>query len=81
VPEAMKRVDDAAAAEGRDPKQLRRIYNLGDAQPPAEQLADFVTDLGFDSFTFGAGDKHEVERLAHDVIPAVREEVRRRRGD
>jgi alkanesulfonate monooxygenase SsuD/methylene tetrahydromethanopterin reductase-like flavin-dependent oxidoreductase (luciferase family) len=81
VPEAMQRIDDAAAAEGRDPKQLRRVYNLiGDAQPTSEQLADFATELGFDSFIFSPADRHEVERLAHDVIPAVREEVARRRG-
>jgi alkanesulfonate monooxygenase SsuD/methylene tetrahydromethanopterin reductase-like flavin-dependent oxidoreductase (luciferase family) len=81
VPEAMQRIDDAAAAEGRDPKQLRRVYNLiGDAQPTPEQLADFATELGFDSFIFSPADRHEVERLAHDVIPAVREEVARRRG-
>jgi alkanesulfonate monooxygenase SsuD/methylene tetrahydromethanopterin reductase-like flavin-dependent oxidoreductase (luciferase family) len=81
VPEAMKRIDDAAAAEGRDPKQLRRVYNLiGDEQPTPEQLADFATDLGFDSFIFSPADKHDIERLAHDVLPAVREEVARRRG-
>jgi alkanesulfonate monooxygenase SsuD/methylene tetrahydromethanopterin reductase-like flavin-dependent oxidoreductase (luciferase family) len=81
VPEAMKRVDDAAAAEGRDPKQIRRIYNLiSDEQPPPEQIADFATELGFDSFIFSPGDKHEVEHLAHDVMPAVKEEVARRRA-
>ena len=81
VPEAMKRVDDAAAAEGRDPKQIRRVYNLGgDAQLTTEQLADLVTETGFDSLIFGPADRSEVEHLAHDVLPAVREEVARRRG-
>jgi alkanesulfonate monooxygenase SsuD/methylene tetrahydromethanopterin reductase-like flavin-dependent oxidoreductase (luciferase family) len=81
VPEAMRRVDDAAAAEGRDPKEIRRFYNLlSDRAPTPEQLADFATDLGFDSFIFSPADAHEVERLAHDVIPAVREEVARRRA-
>ena len=81
VPEAMQRVDDAAAAEGRDPKQVRRVYNLiSDAQPPPEQLADFATELGFDSFIFSPQNVHDIERLAHDVIPAVKEEVARRRA-
>jgi alkanesulfonate monooxygenase SsuD/methylene tetrahydromethanopterin reductase-like flavin-dependent oxidoreductase (luciferase family) len=81
VPEAMQRVDEAAAAEGRDPSEIHRVYNLLTDEPPtAEQIADFATDLGFDSFIFSPADKHEVERLAHDVIPAVREEVRRRRS-
>ena len=81
VPEAMQRIDDAAAAEGRDPKQLRRVYNLISDEPvTAEQLADFATELGFDSFIFSPADRHDVERLAHDLIPAVREEVARRRS-
>jgi alkanesulfonate monooxygenase SsuD/methylene tetrahydromethanopterin reductase-like flavin-dependent oxidoreductase (luciferase family) len=81
VPDAMKRIDDAAAAEGRDPKQIRRVYNLLTEEPPApEQIADFATNLGFDSFIFSPADTHEVERLAHDVIPSIREEVARRRG-
>jgi alkanesulfonate monooxygenase SsuD/methylene tetrahydromethanopterin reductase-like flavin-dependent oxidoreductase (luciferase family) len=81
VPDAMQRVDDAASAEGRDPKQIRRVYNLLSDEPPtAEQIADFATELGFDSFIFSPADVHEVERLAHDVIPAAREEVARRRA-
>lgn len=81
VPEAMQRVDDAAAAEGRDPSAVRRIYNLiGDEQAGAEQLAEFALELGFDTFIFSPSDVHELEQLAHDVVPAVREEVARRRG-
>ena len=80
APEAMKRVDDAAAAEGREPSEIRRVYNLISDEPVTpEQIAGFVTELGFDSFIFSPADTHEVERLAHDVIPAVREEVARRR--
>jgi alkanesulfonate monooxygenase SsuD/methylene tetrahydromethanopterin reductase-like flavin-dependent oxidoreductase (luciferase family) len=78
VPEAMARVDEAAQAEGRDPAELRRAYILGDDPPGPEQIADFATELGFDSFLFSPT---EVELLAADVIPAVREEVARRRGD
>ena len=81
VPEAAKRIDDAAAAEGRDPKDIRRVYNLiTDEEPTTEQLADFATELGFDSFIFSPGEVHGIERLAHDVIPAVKEEVSRRRA-
>jgi alkanesulfonate monooxygenase SsuD/methylene tetrahydromethanopterin reductase-like flavin-dependent oxidoreductase (luciferase family) len=81
VPDAMKRIDDAAAAEGRDPRDIRRLYNLlTDVPPTPERLADFATELGFDSFIFSPADAHAVERLAHDVIPVVREEVARRRS-
>jgi alkanesulfonate monooxygenase SsuD/methylene tetrahydromethanopterin reductase-like flavin-dependent oxidoreductase (luciferase family) len=79
--EAMKRIDDAAAAEGRDPTEIRRVYNLpSDDTPDAEQLADFATELGFDTFVFSALDARELERIASEVIPAVREQVARRRG-
>jgi alkanesulfonate monooxygenase SsuD/methylene tetrahydromethanopterin reductase-like flavin-dependent oxidoreductase (luciferase family) len=81
VPEAMKRVDDAALAEDRDPAKLRRVYNLiGDDPLSAEQVADFATDLGFDTFIFSPADATEVERLAAEMIPAVREEVASRRA-
>lgn len=81
VPEAMQRVDDAAAAEGRDPKRLRRVYNLiGETRPTPDELAGFVTELGFDSLIFSPADVGDLERLAHDVLPAVREEVARRRS-
>jgi alkanesulfonate monooxygenase SsuD/methylene tetrahydromethanopterin reductase-like flavin-dependent oxidoreductase (luciferase family) len=81
VPDAMQRVDEGAHAEDRDPAQIRRVYNLiGDQPATPEQIADFATDLGFDSFMFSPAGAHEIERLAADVIPAVRAEVARRRS-
>jgi alkanesulfonate monooxygenase SsuD/methylene tetrahydromethanopterin reductase-like flavin-dependent oxidoreductase (luciferase family) len=74
-------VDEAARAEGRDPAQIRRAYNLiGDEPATPEQIADFATELGFDSFIFSPADAHAIERLAAEVTPAVREEVARRRS-
>jgi alkanesulfonate monooxygenase SsuD/methylene tetrahydromethanopterin reductase-like flavin-dependent oxidoreductase (luciferase family) len=79
--EAMTRIDEAARAEGRDPREIRRIYNvIGDREPTAEELADWVTDVGFDSFIFSPASVGEVERLAGDLLPAVRDEVARRRS-
>jgi len=81
TPEAMQRVDDAAAAAGRDPAAIRRVYNLiADAPVTSEQLADFATDLGFDTFIFSPDDEREFAQIASEVIPAAREEVARRRG-
>ena len=65
-----------------------KCYKIKDNAPGKTYTADlvpklthdFATELGFDSFIFSPEDRHEVERLAHDVIPAVREEVARRRG-
>jgi alkanesulfonate monooxygenase SsuD/methylene tetrahydromethanopterin reductase-like flavin-dependent oxidoreductase (luciferase family) len=81
VPDAMARIDEAARNEGRDPAAIRRVYNLISDEPATpEQIADFATDLGFDSFIFSPSDAHGVEQLAAEVIPAVREEVARRRS-
>jgi alkanesulfonate monooxygenase SsuD/methylene tetrahydromethanopterin reductase-like flavin-dependent oxidoreductase (luciferase family) len=77
APEAMKRIDDAAAADGRDPAEIRRIYNVR-ADVGAEEIAD-CAELGFDSFMFPVNDPETVDRIAAEVVPAVREEVARRR--
>jgi alkanesulfonate monooxygenase SsuD/methylene tetrahydromethanopterin reductase-like flavin-dependent oxidoreductase (luciferase family) len=81
VPDAMARVDEAANAEGRDPAAIRRVYNLISDDPVTPgQVADFATELGFDTFIFSPGDAKAVEQLAAEVIPAVKEEVARRRS-
>lgn len=84
-------VDEAAVAAGRDPRGIRRILNLhgviGDAVgprpldgPPArwvDQLVAWHRALRIDSFVFWAPDDGvgQVERFAHDVVPAVREAI------
>lgn len=84
----MARIDGAAASAGRDPDRIARIYNLfvsfsADPEdelisgPPAaiaERLIGFVR-LGFTGFNFlvGGPDRDDqVQRLAEEVIPAVR---------
>lgn len=78
VPEAKKRIDDAAQAAGRDPGEIRRVYNVVGEFEPA-QIADFVSELGFDGIVFATDDPARVDRLAGEVIPKVREEVASRR--
>jgi alkanesulfonate monooxygenase SsuD/methylene tetrahydromethanopterin reductase-like flavin-dependent oxidoreductase (luciferase family) len=91
-----RRIDDAAAAAGRDPKKISRMYNLAGtitAKPAVgllegpvnhwiEQLTEFVTELGFDTFHFGyeVRDLKQFERFAREVIPGVREAVASRRS-
>lgn len=77
VPDAMARVDEAAREAGRDPGDIRRVYNLSSGVE-AEQVAHFAVELGFDSFIFSAEDG--VDRLAGEVIPKVREVVAASRG-
>jgi alkanesulfonate monooxygenase SsuD/methylene tetrahydromethanopterin reductase-like flavin-dependent oxidoreductase (luciferase family) len=90
-PEAFRRasaqIDEAAIAAGRDPRQIRRVYNIGGAitdgeagdgpldGPVAqwiEMLGNWATDLGVDTFIYWAADRSSLERYAHDVVPALR---------
>jgi alkanesulfonate monooxygenase SsuD/methylene tetrahydromethanopterin reductase-like flavin-dependent oxidoreductase (luciferase family) len=97
LPALTAQLDDAAAAAGRDPADIRRIYNMfgsirehgtGDfLQGTVAQWTDELTELavehGIDSFVFGPADDRvrQVEVFAAEVAPAVRAAVARHRGD
>jgi alkanesulfonate monooxygenase SsuD/methylene tetrahydromethanopterin reductase-like flavin-dependent oxidoreductase (luciferase family) len=88
VPGLVKRIDEAAEQAGRDPNEIRRVYNISGtiADGPARGLLDgspehwvetltgFAADLGFDTFIFWPGDEPELqlERFAQEVAPALR---------
>jgi hypothetical protein len=90
------RIDDAAAAAGRDPAQITRIYNVfgtiaggpsrGAFDGPAGQWIDVLSELalrdGMDTFVFGPADDDVAQagRFIGEVVPAVRENVARGRG-
>lgn len=87
------RIDDAAAAAGRSPNDVRRLLNvLGPAlggppggllQGPAEQWIDQLTELavvhGVSAFIIGGDDPALSERFAAEIAPEVRARVRRER--
>lgn len=81
-------VDEAAAAAGRDPGEVRRLLNIngqflptarGPLEGPAEQWAEELADLaltdGISAFILGSDDPDELRRFAAEVAPAVREFV------
>jgi alkanesulfonate monooxygenase SsuD/methylene tetrahydromethanopterin reductase-like flavin-dependent oxidoreductase (luciferase family) len=88
VPEMQQRIDDAASAAGREPSEIRRVYNVSGTiadgptrgllqGPPAhwvETLTSFARDLGFDTFVFWPADDPlaQLERFAEEVVPALR---------
>ncbi|NMO55880.1 LLM class flavin-dependent oxidoreductase [Actinoplanes sp. TBRC 11911] len=88
VPAMRSVIDESAEAAGRDPSQVRRIYNIFGGvgtrsgrgfEGPVEQWAEWITswtrDLGFTSFVFWpvAGDPvRQAEVFGNEVIPAVR---------
>jgi len=75
------RIDDAAEAWGRDPRLIRRVVNVmtditrETVDQWTEQLATWAVEPGVDAFVFWPPDAGTgmIERLAGEVIPAVRE--------
>jgi alkanesulfonate monooxygenase SsuD/methylene tetrahydromethanopterin reductase-like flavin-dependent oxidoreductase (luciferase family) len=88
VPGMHDRIDAAAAEAGRDPAEIRRVYNIGgtiadgptrgllDGSPEhwVETLTGFASELGFDTFIFWPGDDQliQAERFAQEVVPRLR---------
>jgi alkanesulfonate monooxygenase SsuD/methylene tetrahydromethanopterin reductase-like flavin-dependent oxidoreductase (luciferase family) len=90
LPEMQKRIDEGAAEAGREPKEIRRAYNLsgnigqvGEGPldgPPSkwvEILTGFALEDGMDTFIYWPSQDHErqVEVFANEVVPTVREAV------
>ena len=89
LPEPMKRIDEAAAAAGRDPRSIRRVYNVGGKIDPqgqkrfrgpaagwVEELMRLALEVGMDAFIFWPDEDslRQVEAFASEVAPAVRAE-------
>ncbi|WP_030661758.1 LLM class flavin-dependent oxidoreductase [Streptomyces cellulosae] len=87
--EAVTRLNTAAADAGRDPAQLRKVYNLngiispvngtdpfqGSVRQWADQIITAAADHGMNGFVYWPGDDHErqIDLFAQEVIPLVRE--------
>jgi alkanesulfonate monooxygenase SsuD/methylene tetrahydromethanopterin reductase-like flavin-dependent oxidoreductase (luciferase family) len=67
-------IDDAARQAGRDPAQIRRLYNIG-PRTGAEQLADLALEEGMSTFIAPVSSLADVQRFATEVAPATRELV------
>jgi alkanesulfonate monooxygenase SsuD/methylene tetrahydromethanopterin reductase-like flavin-dependent oxidoreductase (luciferase family) len=90
------RIDEAAHARGRDPAEVRRLYNVmgtigdrrsegpldGPVEHWVEQLVRFV-EIGFDTFILWPTNEsvEQVERFSGEVVPGVREAVARSRAE
>jgi len=85
-------VDEAAAAAGRDPRQIRRIWDfegtfgrsgkgvVGTAAQWVEQLLPLVIEHGMSTFILISNDAGTINRFGGEVSPALREAVARERG-
>jgi alkanesulfonate monooxygenase SsuD/methylene tetrahydromethanopterin reductase-like flavin-dependent oxidoreductase (luciferase family) len=67
-------IDAAAEQAGRDPRQIRRLYNI-DASLKSRDLAKLYADHGISAFILMTDDPDEIKRFAHEVAPMVRELV------
>lgn len=90
LPEMHEKIDEGAAGAGRDPSEIKRVYNVsgnigpegdgpleGPARKWVETLTGFVLEGGMDTFIFWPGGDHErqTELFAREVVPGVREAV------
>jgi alkanesulfonate monooxygenase SsuD/methylene tetrahydromethanopterin reductase-like flavin-dependent oxidoreductase (luciferase family) len=96
VPGRQSAIDQAARDAGRDPRQIRRVYNVigtigpyrrgtglvGTADHWVSTLTGWAAGLGFDTLIFwpATDPPAQLEVFTSEVIPAVRAEVARLRG-
>ncbi|MFE1407320.1 LLM class flavin-dependent oxidoreductase [Streptomyces sp. NPDC058770] len=91
VPSRQRIIDEAAAHANRDPRALRRVYNVtgvigeqrdgpglvGNVRRWVDTLTEGAVELGFDTFVFwpAADPERQLSLFADEVVPAVRERV------
>jgi len=88
------RIDEAAVTAGRDPAQIRRVYNVwglidgpggflnGSARQWVDELTELAVYRGMDTFVFGpsADPVPQSQRFANEIAPVVRQQVAQQRG-
>ena len=90
LPEMHERIDEGTKKAGREPKEIRRAYNIsgrigqegegslsGPVSKWVEELTRLALELGMDTFIYWPSEDRErqVELFANEVVPAVREAV------
>ena len=77
-------IDEAAASVGRDPREIRRLLNVGrlaaDPREFAERLTRLALEDGIGTFILAGDDPRLLQEFGEEVAPAVREAVARERG-
>ena len=96
LPTLHEHIDEGAEKAGREPGEIRRVYNLsgtigqrgegildGPVSLWVEELTRFALELGMDTFIHWPSEdrEHQVELFANEVAPAVREAVAAARSD
>jgi alkanesulfonate monooxygenase SsuD/methylene tetrahydromethanopterin reductase-like flavin-dependent oxidoreductase (luciferase family)/FAD/FMN-containing dehydrogenase len=86
-------IDEAALEAGRDPREIRRLLNIGGqfgarnggmlngpAEQWVEQLLPLTLEYGTGTFILASDDPGVMQRFAEEVSPALREAVAQERG-
>lgn len=77
-------IDEAAEAAGRDPREIRRLLNIGGPQGTPEQWVDELLPLaledGIGTFIVAADDERTLAVFGQEVAPALREAVAAQRS-
>lgn len=77
-------IDEAATGAGRDPREIRRLLNVGrlaaDPAEFAERLAQLALEDGIGTFILAGDDPRLLQEFGSEVAPAVREHVARERS-
>lgn len=66
-------IDAAAIDAGRDPREVRRLLNIGEL--PVSQLIDLALGNGIDTFILASDDPATLQRFARETIPDLRVQV------
>ncbi|MFL1381546.1 MULTISPECIES: LLM class flavin-dependent oxidoreductase [unclassified Nocardiopsis] len=96
VPQKQAIIDAAAREAGRDPAEVRRVYNVigaigsfrggqglvGPVDTWVDTLASWATDLGFDTFVFWplTDAPGQLKLFTSEIVPAVRDRVAEKRN-
>ncbi|HEX5728340.1 LLM class flavin-dependent oxidoreductase [Microbacterium sp.] len=68
-------IDEAATSAGRDPRDIRRLLNVGppqEARHTAERLAAMALEDGIGTFIFATDDATSLQAIGEEIAPAVR---------
>jgi alkanesulfonate monooxygenase SsuD/methylene tetrahydromethanopterin reductase-like flavin-dependent oxidoreductase (luciferase family) len=72
-------IDQAAAAAGRDPREIRRLLNIPPEVASVDDLLPLVRRDGVSVFILSGDDPRAIQAWGEEVAPALREAVARER--
>jgi alkanesulfonate monooxygenase SsuD/methylene tetrahydromethanopterin reductase-like flavin-dependent oxidoreductase (luciferase family) len=72
-------IDQAAAAAGRDPREIRRLLNVAPDQATVDDLLPLALSNGVSAFILASDDPRAIQAWGEQVAPALRQAVARER--